>query len=220
MDFLDFLRGKPPEIKILDLIEKHQSLSLEAADNLKKAVEAKVADDSKSCHSYIRDLNRAEEEADDVRRDIMKELAGGILPPMSRADMARLTERLDNVPDWCKQSGKICEIVSSDELPADMKNILLETTLIANKCVRSLANVVRLLYTDHEAALDACNTVEILEHEMDNLYIEALGMFYESELRPNTLLLVNELAGSLEMIGDSCEDAADLIRVVVVSTFI
>lgn len=219
MSFLGFLRGKPPEIKVLDLIEKHQSLSLAAADNLKKAVEAKVADDGKSCHSYIRDLNRAEEEADDVRREIMKELASGILPPMSRADMARLTERLDNVPDWCKQTGRICEIVSLKELPEDVKDTLLETTRIANKCVRSLAEVVRLLYTDHEAALDACNTVEILEHEMDNLYIETLGMFYDSNLKPSTLLLVNELAESLEMIGDSCEDAADLIRIVVVSTF-
>jgi predicted phosphate transport protein (TIGR00153 family) len=219
MSFLGFLRGKPPEIKVLDLIEKHQSLSVAAADNLQKAFEAKVVDDGRVCHSFIRKLNEAEEEADGVRREIMKELASGILPPMSRADMARLTERLDNVPDWCKQTGMICEIVSGEELPDNVKGILTETTRIANKCVRSLSEVVRLLYTDHEAALDACNAVEILEHEMDNLYIETLGMFYESDLKPSTLLLVNELAASLEMIGDSCEDAADLIRVVVVSTF-
>jgi len=219
MSFLGFLRGKPPEIKVLDLIDKHQSLSLAAADNLQKAFEAKTADNIGVCKSFIVKLNKAEEEADGVRREIMKELASGILPPMSKADMARLTERLDNVPDWCKQTGRIFEIVSGEEVPEDVKNVLLETTRIANKCVRSLAEVVQLLYTDHEAALDACNAVEILEHEMDNLYIETLGMIYESDLKPSTLLLVNELAASLEMIGDSCEDAADLIRVVVVSTF-
>jgi len=220
MSFLGFLSGKPPEIKVLDLIEKHQSLSLVAADNLQKAVEAKMADKIEGCLFYIRELNKAEEEADNVRRDIEKELAGGILPPLSRADMARLTERLDNVPDWCKQTGRILEIISADELPEDLKGILLETTHMTNKCVHSLADVVRLLYTDHESALDACNTVEILEHEIDNLYIETLRKFYESDLKPNTLLLANELAESLEMIGDSCEDAADLIRVVVVSTFL
>lgn len=220
MSFLSFLRSKPPEIKVLDLIEKHLSLSLVAADNLQKAVEAKMADKIEGCLFCIRELNKAEEEADNVRRDIEKELAGGILPPLSRADMARLTERLDNVPDWCKQTGRILEIISANELPEDLKGILLETTQMTNKCVHSLADVVRLLYTDHESALDACNTVEILEHEIDNLYIETLMKFYESDLKPNTLLLANELAESLEMIGDSCEDAADLIRVVVVSTFL
>lgn len=220
MSFLSFLRSKPPEIKVLDLIEKHLSLSLVAADNLQKAVEAKMADKIEGCLFCIRELNKAEEEADSVRRDIEKELAGGILPPLSRADMARLTERLDNVPDWCKQTGRILEIISANELPEDLKGILLETTQMTNKCVHSLADVVRLLYTDHESALDACNTVEILEHEIDNLYIETLRKFYESDLKPNTLLLANELAESLEMIGDSCEDAADLIRVVVVSTFL
>ena len=220
MSFLSFLRSKPPEIKVLDLIEKHLSLSLVAADNLQKAVEAKMADKIEGCLFCIRELNKAEEEADTVRRDIEKELAGGILPPLSRADMARLTERLDNVPDWCKQTGRILEIISANELPEDLKGILLETTQMTNKCVHSLADVVRLLYTDHESALNACNTVEILEHEIDNLYIETLRKFYESDLKPNTLLLANELAESLEMIGDSCEDAADLIRVVVVSTFL
>ena len=220
MSFLGFLSGKPPEIKVLDLIEKHLSLSLVAADNLQKAVEAKMADNIEGCLFCIRELNKAEEEADTVRRDIEKELAGGILPPLSRADMARLTERLDDVPDWCKQTGRILEIISADELPEDLKGILLETTHMTNKCVRSRADVVRLLYTHHESALHACNTVEILEHEIDNLYIETLRKFYESDLKPNTLLLANELAESLEMIGDSCEDAADLIRVVVVSTFL
>ncbi|MGD2200756.1 MAG: DUF47 family protein [Candidatus Bathyarchaeota archaeon] len=220
MSFLSFLGGKPPEIRVLELIERHQELSVVAADNLKRAVEAKVAGDLEGCESCIRELFKAEEEADVTRREIERELASGILPPMSRADMARLTERLDEVPDWCKQTGRICEIISAERLPEDMKDVLLETTQLSNKCVHSLANVMGLLYTDHEAALDACNAVEILEHEMDNLYIESLRMSYESDLEPSTLLLVNKLAESLEMIGDSCEDAADLIRVVAVSTFI
>jgi predicted phosphate transport protein (TIGR00153 family) len=220
VSFLSFFGGKPPEMKVLDLIEKHQSLSLLAADNLKRAIEEKMAGNEESCMNYIKKLNNAEEKADNVRRDIEKELASGILPPLSRADMARLTERLDHVPDWCKQTGRICEIISAEKLPENVKEVLLETTQMTNRCVHSLTNVVKLLYTNHELALDACNTVEILEHEIDNLYIETLRKFYESDLESSTLLLVNELAESLEMIGDSCEDAADLIRVVVVSTFL
>jgi len=81
MSFLGFLRGKPPEIKVLDLIDKHQSLSLAAADNLQKAFEAKTADNIGVCKSFIVKLNKAEEEADGVRREIMKELASGILSP-------------------------------------------------------------------------------------------------------------------------------------------
>ncbi|MBN2334637.1 DUF47 family protein [Candidatus Bathyarchaeota archaeon] len=220
MSFLDALRGKPPEIRVLDLIEKHQQLSVAAADCLLKAIEAKMDGDGDDAECQIKDVFASEEEADVVRRGIENELASGILPPLSRADMARLTERLDEVPDWCKQSGRILEIMSMDNLPDDVRDIFVEQTRMTDKCVRALSEVVKLLYTDHEAALDACNAVEIIEHEIDNLYIETLRRFYYSRMTPQSLLLANELAEALEMIGDSCENAADLVRVVVVSTFL
>jgi predicted phosphate transport protein (TIGR00153 family) len=192
---------------------------MKAADCFQSAVEAKMNDLIEETICQIQDLSIAEEEADNLRRRIENELALGVLPPLNRADLARLTERLDEVPDWCKESGRILEILAWNQIPDEIKETFVEMTRLTNRCIHSLAKVVTLLYTDHEEALDACNTVEIIEHEIDNHYIEVLNRFYQSNMEPKTMLLANEFAKGLEMIGDSCEDAADLIRVVIVSTF-
>jgi predicted phosphate transport protein (TIGR00153 family) len=220
MSFLSRLKSKPPELRVLDLIKEHQILSVKTADCLQHALTAKTNDMHEETKFQLKKLNNAEEEADSIRRNIEKELAEGILPPLNRADMARLIEKLDDVPDWCKESGRILEILSWDEISEELKESFTEMTRLVNSCVHSLADVVTLLYTDHETSLDVCNTVEILEHEIDNLYFETLKKFYNSAMEPKTMLLANEFARCLEMIGDSCEDTADLIRVVIVSTFL
>jgi predicted phosphate transport protein (TIGR00153 family) len=193
---------------------------VKTADCLQHALTAKTNNMYEETKLQLKELNNAEEEADSIRRSIEKELAEGILPPLNRADMARLIEKLDDVPDWCKESGRILDILSWDEISEELRESFIEMTRVVNSCVHSLADVVSLLYTNHEKSLDGCNTVEILEHEIDNLYFETLKKFYVSVMEPKTMLLANEFARCLEMVGDSCEDTADLIRVVIVSTFL
>ena len=78
---------------------------------------------------------------------------------------------------------------------------------------------MKTLYTDQEATLDKCNLVEIIEHEIDDKYIEILNEIYSEAPEPRLIFMLKELAQTIEMIGDGCEDTADIIRVVLVSTF-
>lgn len=210
---------KPPEFRVLDLIEKHLSLCVSTSDELLNAVEAKVAEEREKFEAHAKNVSRFEEEADNVRREIFETLAGGILPPLSKGDLINLVERLDMIADWSKESGRILEILPLEEFSKDLKYLFMEFTKMTNHCAHALSNVVRLLYTDYKKALDECNRVELFETEIDTLYMETLKALFDSKLKAQTLFLANELAKSLEMTGDSCEDTADLIRVVIVSTF-
>jgi len=216
---LRFLRRRRPESRVLDLLERHVSLCVSASDELVKAFKAKVSGDISEAGRHIRALSGFEEQADGVRREIVDLIAGGILPPLSKGDLMGLVAKIDLVADWSKEAGRILEILPLEGLSEELKELLFEFVKMDNRCVHALERVVRLLYTDHEEALDACNLVEMIEEGIDALYIEALRMLHASGLDAPTLFLANQLVESLEMIGDSCEDTADLIRAVVVSTF-
>lgn len=79
--------------------------------------------------------------------------------------------------------------------------------------------VLKLLYQDWRKAIDKCSEVEQLESEIDELYISILEALFQSDLKPQTLFLANEVARTLENLGDSCEDTSDVMKIVAVSTY-
>ncbi|MCW4020857.1 MAG: DUF47 family protein, partial [Candidatus Bathyarchaeota archaeon] len=190
-----------------------------ASDELVYAVEAKMAEEWKNAASHIENLCRLEDEADEARRVIAGYLASGILPPLNKVDLMNLVERVDTIADWCKECGKILEIVPIEEFADEFKELFIKFNRKTNQCAHALSKVMQLLYTDHQKALDGCYEVELVENEVDSIYAELLQSLYRSNLEPKTLMLAIELARSLEMIGDSCEDTSDLVRIVIVSTF-
>lgn len=219
MSFLNIFRRKRPEITVLDLLDKHLSLCVKTSYHLLVAVTEKIKDHSDQSNKHITTISETEEEADNVRREIINTLATGILPPLSKEDMMQLINRLDKVADWSKEAGRILGIIDMNEITQKLKQLILEQTKLAYQCTQGLSHVVSTLYIDQKNALDLCNLVEIIEHEMDIKYIEILSEIYTSAPDPSLIFLLKELTHTIEMLGDSCEDTADLIRVVVVSTF-
>lgn len=210
---------KPPEVKVLEAIEEHLWLCVSASDELLYAVEAKMAKEWKNAASHLENVSRMEEQADEVRRVIAKYLAGGILPPLNKVDLMKLVERVDMIADWSKESGMILDILPTEEFTEDLKELFIKFTKKTNQCTHAVFDTTRLLYTDYKKALDKCYQVELIEKDVDLLYAESLKTLFKSNLKPQTIVLANELARSLEMTGDSCEDTADLVRVVIVTTF-
>lgn len=219
MNFLDRFRRKPPEIRVLDLLDKHLAQCVASSDHLLLAMETKLKGNIDESRRHIATVAQSEGNADRIRREIINELAEGILPPLNKEDMMELVYQLDEVADWSKEAGRILDIIDMSLVPEILRTHLSEQTKLANQCTQSLKRVVKYLYTDHEKALEECNQVEALEHEMDDKYIEILNGIYTEAPEPRLIFMLKELAQTIEMIGDSCEDTADLIRVVVVSTF-
>lgn len=123
------------------------------------------------------------------------------------------------IGDWAKESSKLLRIVPSGELTPDLKESFLKLAKKGSECSQTVFEVLKLLYQDWSKAIDKCGEVERLESETDELYIRVLEELFSSDLKPQTLFLVNELARTLENLGDSCEDTSDLMKVVAVSTF-
>lgn len=218
MSFIDFFQRKKPEMEILELVEKHLSLCIKATDLLSLAMTQKLEENEKA-RQTLRLITDSEEEADYQRRKIIKKLAHGVLPPISREDMMNLVQLIDNVIDWTDESGHILNILELMSIPDHIRDLLMEQQKLANRCVHALEDTIKTLYINYEEALDKCNLVEIMEHEMDNVYTKMHEVIYNTELSVNDALLIKELTDRLEMVGDSCENTTDLVRVVVVTAF-
>ena len=214
-----FLGRKTPEIEILDLLNEHLELCVKSSDLLVEATIQKKSNNTVKSNTLFKKVSETEETADYLRREILNKLAKGILPPISKQDMIELTRLLDNVIDWVDKSGILFNIIDIASVPEIVLEIILEQIKLGNQCVHSLRDTIKTLYKDYEEALDKCNLVEIIEHEMDDIHNQINVTLYRSELTASHIMILKELSDSLEMIGDSCEDTADLVRVVVVSAF-
>ncbi len=219
MKFLKIRRRKPPEVRVLELIEKHIKLCVSASDELFKAVEAKMFEGEENADFHIKELYRYEEEADSVRREITRELAKGLLPPLSKGDLIRVIEELDMVADWSKDAGRILEITPTEEFTDELRKMFLVFAERVKTCVRTLSDLILLINTNYRKALDMCFQVEEIEKEIDVIFVDTLKILYVSNVSCQTQLLIIELAKALENMADCCENTADSLRIAILSTF-
>jgi len=217
MKILGFKLWESPEVEILKKIDKHMSLCLNATEKLLNAVEHALSGDD--AERSIKEVTELEKKADDVRRNIVRELAEGILPPMNKEDLIRLTWKQDKVANWAKESGETLRLLKGRNLPRELIEAFLELSTLNIECARSLQDVLKILFEDWEKAVDKCKVVEDKETDIDIQYQKTLKILIESDLDASTMLIAKELARNLENLGDDCEDASDLMKVVAISTF-
>ncbi len=211
-------RKKPPEVRVLELLEEHVSLCVSISELLVEVAELKISGRKEEMESLMDRLFKAEEKADSLRRDVETELAKGILPPLSREDLMRLIGRLDLVADSAKDAVRILSIIYTDELTEGFKMVFMRLVNKTDKCVKALKDAVEALLKDYTDVLNKCYEVEKLEEEIDIIYIETLKVARDSNMKIQTLLLVTELLRFLESEADACEDTSDLIRIITIST--
>lgn len=217
MKILGFRIGSAPEIRILEGLEEHLSCCVEANVELEKGIELKM-----SGERAVDSINRVieiEEKADNIRRDIVRNLAEGVLPPMNKEDLMRLAWRQDKVCNWAKESAEMLKKVKTDGLSEELKDAFIELTNRNVEAARALQDVLRYLNRDWKKAIEKCKIVENKETEIDMQFQRTLEILFNSDLSTGVKLAVNELAKNLENIGDNCGDTSDLMKVVAVSTF-
>jgi predicted phosphate transport protein (TIGR00153 family) len=211
--------GKARETEVFSLLEKHTSLCESASEDLAQAMKLMVAGNEKDAKVVLERLFDKERSADKLRRDLLEELAKGVLPPLGREDIMRTVRRLDMVIDWLKDGGRLLSILSPDDLPVSIGKILVEFTEKLKECIHVLGGSIIAVIEDHEKALEGCRRVEEIEQDIDHVYVRTWGEIKHLSTGYQTPLLLVELVRSLESAADECENTADFLRIMIVSTF-
>ena len=208
-------RGK----KVLQMVEDHLELTLGAVNSLYKMVEASADNSEEVSKSSYLDISKMEMQADELRREMVKELTEGEMFPEERDDLMELVRAVDWVADWSKEAGRILGTINFGKAPDEIKEATLNMVKANMKCVLVLSECVKALPVDKAEALSLADEVEILEETIDDLYNVARKHFATLDFPGFTvgsLILLNEFLDSIETIADWCENTADIVRAIAV----
>lgn len=209
--------AKRKETKAIEAIQRHLSLTSGIVEDLEKAMEAGIEENIGDMQESIKRVTSGEREADALRRKVMDEVSSGELSPIDREDLMNLVKRVDMVADWSRESTRILGAIPMKHVPTSIKGQLTKMVKSVIQCVMSLQKCVNKMITKSEEALQAADAVEREEEKVDDTHEEARILLGKEDLpKAGVAVLVSELFEAMEMIADSCEDACDQIRVIVI----
>ena len=208
---------KRRETKTLTTVQRHLALTMGIVEDLDKAIAAAIKNEEKEMRKCVERVASSEKEADTLRRKVMDEISKGELSGTDREDLMGLVKRVDMVADWSRESTRILGAIPMKEVPKAIKD---EITIMVNsvkECASSLQKCVNKMMTKPEEALQAADAVEREEEKVDDIHEKARILIGREDLpRAGVAVLISQLFEAIEMIADSCEDACDQIRIIMV----
>ncbi len=208
---------KRRETRALTTVQRHLAITTGIVEDLEKAIVAAIAKDEKEMRKCIERVSISEREADNLRRRVMDEISRGELSPMDREDLLDLVKKVDTVADWSRESTRILGAIPIEQVPKSLKDEMLEMVKGSKQCATSLQKCVNKMMTKPEEALQAADVVEREEEKVDDTHEKTRILIGKEDLpRAGVAVLINELFETIEMIADSCEDACDQVRIIMV----
>ncbi len=208
---------KRRETKTLTTVQRHLALTMGIVEDLDKAIAAAIRNEEKEMRKCVERVASSEKEADTLRRKVMDEISKGELSATDREDLMDLVKRVDMVADWSRESTRILGAIPMNEVPKLIRD---EITIMMNsvkECASSLQKCVNKMMTKPEEALQAADAVEREEEKVDDIHEKARILIGREDLpRAGVAVLISQLFEAIEMIADSCEDACDQIRIIMV----
>jgi len=198
-------------------MQQHLATTISAVEDLERAIKASANNDGKKMKESIVRVTSAEKEADKLRRDDMRELARGELPPVDREDLMHLMKRIDMVADWSRESTRILGVISPKDIPDNLKEAMVKMMKGTRECAVALRRCVSRMTEKPEDALKAADEVERREEEVDALHENARKQLAkETEMKVGVAIMLNQLLEAIETVADWCENVCDQVRVIVV----
>jgi len=208
---------KRRETKALATVQRHLALTTGIVEDLEKAIRVAIKKDEKEMRRCVERISSSEREADSLRRKVMDEVSKGELSPVDRADLMDLVKRVDMVADWSRESTRVLGAIPMEQVPKSIKDEFIEMVKSVKECAASLQKCVNKIMTKPEEALQAADAVEREEEKVDDIHEKARILLGKEDLpKAGVAVLVSELFEAIEMIADSCEDACDQVRVIMV----
>lgn len=200
--------------RALNVCQEHLRKVLELARKVPQIIECFIKNDKEKARQIYNEIRTGEDDIDNARRLVSRELAeiGAIL--LSREDFLRFTNLASEIADFSE--GIAFRLIGMMEhnwhAPTDIKNDLLKLSEATFETVLKLRETMMVLTYDSEKALEKASEVEIAERNVDELYRTLEIKLLNSKLEIPALILLRDILQLLEDSADKAEDAADAAR--------
>lgn len=184
-----------------------------------EAVRALTEGHSAAGKALIDGLEKAETEADILKREITMELSKSVLEAAAREDLLNLVKGADRIADDAHDCGRIISTLDTGKLTAGSKQLLVNMSSAVSQCASNLKESVSVLMKSPMESLVYADRVDESEALVDSFYYQGLlelSKLTPTEMNGGQIALFFSLLSTLEDTADSCQDMADLLRVVVI----
>jgi predicted phosphate transport protein (TIGR00153 family) len=200
--------------KALDLAQEQITKALDTVTLLNYAAESISKGQKKEAIQRIENLFKAEEEVDNLRTEVFKELSkGAALFADYREDLLHLVKRLDTLADHVKDAARCMEMLIDTRLPKELCENTIHMTSLLVDCAHALRGSIEKINVSQVAALEGARKVEEIEHEIDQDYLRTKAAFikYGEQMNIGAMVIFDDLIEFIEQAADMCADTADYI---------
>jgi predicted phosphate transport protein (TIGR00153 family) len=205
-----FLNGA----QFYNLFDQAADNAVEMAGLLVNAVNGELAEDREV---IFKQIDRLENQGDDITHKIYLALDKVIFTPLNRPDIHTLASAIDDVADFIHEASERMYLYNITEFTSSMKEIA-DIVFEASKEIKKSVN---MLSASAKGALilESCRHIKQLEHNSDQIYYNALADLFANEKNAITLIKYREILYSLETTANKCKSVTDVLRAILVNSF-
>jgi predicted phosphate transport protein (TIGR00153 family) len=204
--------------KTLSILQDEAKRVLEAARELSEAFPAVVENNQQALDRYAEAIMKAEDDVENLRRLLTRELAE--LGPMviNREDVLRAAYDIEEIASYISSAAfRLAGFKLTDFKKTTLLKDLGSVIDLAVEMVHRLNEVVRALTINPSLAIDLTNSIQKIERQVDDQY-RALSLKLLNELDSfKEVLVLKDIIERVENMADQCLKAADSITVIALS---
>ena len=206
-------------VSALEKSVRHAKIVQDCIENLNIGLQILLNErNTDKSHELFRKVDNLERDADNLRREIQKDVSSGELNPSIRQNLSHLVKRMDDVANCCTGVARRINTIPMkfwEESSEKTIKLILEMMKTTVECGQFLDKLVLDLLEDREKIKEYSQKVNEFEHTVDLLNIKLRKDLQETAYTVNafTIFTAGNVFDILEAISDAIEAVADYILV-------
>ena len=196
--------------KAIAVLQDEINRILNASRELATLTEALMKKDKKAIKNTLEQISTIEEEVENLRRKITREVAdvGGLI--MNRENLLNTAYTMDEIAGYItgiafKLSNVKITTSKSSKLDKDITELI---SLVVDE-VYKLNEIIRSLNTNTANAIELAQETQTIEREIDIKYRDATIKLLNEVKDPKELLLIKDVIEGIEEMSDKCQRVSD-----------
>ena len=196
--------------KAIAVLQDEINRILNASRELGTLTDSLMKKDKKAIKNTLEQISTIEEEVENLRRKITREVAdvGGLI--MNRENLLNTAYTMDEIAGYItgiafKLSNVKITTLKSSKLDKDIGELI---SLVVDE-VYKLNEIIRSLNTNTANAIELAQETQTIEREIDIKYREATIKLLNEVKDPKELLLIKDVIEGIEEMSDKCQRVSD-----------
>ena len=205
---------------VLDICQDHIRKILESVRELTLMMDDFANKTSlNSLEQRLLKIRQLKEEASELKRALLRELAETGILLISREDLMRLVNQMNDIADLSEEGAFRINAMNNRKITIDeeLLNDLLNMAKNVLKAVNALRETVLSLKFSRDRTIDLAKNVEAAEYVVDEIYRNIDTKIIDMKMDISYKLFLREVSLVFENIADKAEDAIDSARILALS---